>query len=345
MSAEKIVQLGLHEALRDGGRFGIPSEFIKNLGTSLDISALSAYLDLMMEPKDRTIWKWVNDASGLKINSIKVGVGKQGIDYAAITLSDPGVWLPITLFLYETPKRKLNFYCPRRGNIQINHYPYCVCSGLSGKDITEQKKETAKSYVKQARHIIDDLVPSALRHPYRLRSAAKWYDDKWVVIDKDGIKLKQPDPHPVLVVGASMAYMIEDFEHRVVQKTITTTEKPKKEKKVLGGPGKELLIVHPDAEDWLSYLFGYKTRGIYTGMSSGNPDAPTPDDVRGWGVDYPIYQFDKGILYERTISGSRDRAVWRLDEFDEYLEYPVIEKIKKMYPGIQPSDIFMSDED
>lgn len=343
MSTEQVVQLGLLEALRDGGRFGIPSEFIKNLSTSLDISALSAYLDLMMDPKDRTRWEWVNDAPGIKIDSIKVGVGKQGIDYAAITLSDPGVWLPITLFLYETPKRKLNFYCPRRGNIQINYYPYRVCSGLSGKDITEQKKELAKIYVKQARHIIEDLVSSALRHPYRLRSAAKWYDDKWVVIDKDGIKLRQPDPHPVLVVRASMAYMIEDFEHRVVLKG----SKPKttKPKPLIGGTDKELLIVHPDAEDWLSRLFGYKTKGIYTGMSSGNPDAPTPDDVRGWGVDYPIYQFDKGTLYEKTISGSRDRAVWRLDEFDEYLEYPVIAKIKKLYPGIQPSDIFMSDED
>ena len=79
-------------------------------------------------------------------------------------------------------------------------------------------------------------------------------------------------------------------------------------------------------------------------MTQSNPDVPTPEDRDGF--DYPIYQFDKGTLYEKVICGTTDRAVWRCNDWDEtHLEDAVIAKIKTLYPGIKATDIFLSDED
>ena len=78
-------------------------------------------------------------------------------------------------------------------------------------------------------------------------------------------------------------------------------------------------------------------------MTQNDPDVPTPEDAECF--DYPIYQFDKGTLYEKTITGSRDRAVWRCDKFEDYLDPKVVARIRMLYPGISASDIFMSDED
>lgn len=347
-----IKHLGLNRKLRNGGRYGIPNNLVKTINLP-DMDTLRSYMDLLMKKEDKETWKYILDLSG-KIDSVKIGVSSEGIDYAAVTVSDPGKYMPFTFFIYSTPDNKLNIYLPTRGNMCLDKRPIPDCSSLRSCDVatflttyaswtpssTDQEKMAAE-YRNVANTILNDLYPGKMYSTI--------YDkyDHYELLDK-GIFKVGPDRIEINYDGdqieilPNMDLMIEDFSHRVVVKG----SKPKvvKPKPVIGGTGKELLVVHDDASDWLSRLFAYKTKGVFAKMTQSNPDVPTPEDRDGF--DYPIYQFDKGTLYEKTICGTTDRAVWRCSSWDEtHLEDAVIEKIKTLYPGISARDIFLSDED
>ena len=114
MSAVVLCYLGLDKKLRNGGRYGIPSEFIKNIRIS-DIDDFRSYIDLYMGKEDKKTWEYIYNLTG-KVDSTQTGVTREGIDYVAVTLSNPGKYLPFTVFIYETPDNKINIYCPIRGN-------------------------------------------------------------------------------------------------------------------------------------------------------------------------------------------------------------------------------------
>jgi hypothetical protein len=361
--AKTTCYLGLNKKLRNGGRYGIPSTFIKNLTIS-DVAEFRGWMDLLMKTEDKKTWEYVYNFTG-QISSVNIGVTKTGIDYAAVTIYDKGNYLPFTIFLYETPEHKLNLYCPERGNLlykikgvkdripdlsQIDLSDYDTKKYLSqvnsstgpvyGLGGSGENFKKAVDYHIYSWGILDDTHPD--RKDWIDISILDLYNNN-VHIGPDKITINLDGNEEEYVLG--MSYMIEDFESRVVQKTPATSRKTpvRKPKPVIGGAGKELLIVHDDAASWLSRLFGYKTKGVFTKMSQNNPDVPTLDDLEF--CDYPIYQFDKGTLYEKVMEDGTDRAVWRCDEFDDYLGAEVIEKIKMLYPGIAASDIFMSDQD
>lgn len=348
-----IKHLGLNRKLRNGGRYGIPSNLIKNAHIS-DIDDLRAYMDLYMGKEDKKTWEYIYNLSG-NVDSAQTGVTGEGIDYAAVTIHDLGKTLPITIFLYETPDNKLNIYLPIRGNMCLDKKPIPDCSSLM---LQQDVESYLRTYTPLGRMLTDqealaaeyrDVANSVLNELYPGKTYSTVYDkyDHYDLLDK-GIFKVGPNKIEInydgeqIEVVSDMGLMIEDFSHRVVlkgSKLKTTKSKP-----VIGGPGKELLIVHPDAEDWLSHLFAWKTKGVYTRMTTDNPDISKEDAEKSWG--YPIYQFDKGVLHEDSRTGDRDSAVWRCSDWDEvYCEDDVIEKIKKLYSGIQPSDIFLSDED
>ena len=357
--AKTTCYLGLGKKLRNGGRYGIPSTFIKNLTIS-DMAEFRGWMDLLMKTEDKKTWEYVYNFTG-QISSVNIGVGKNGIDYAAVTIYDKGNYLPFTIFLYETPEHKLNLYCPERGNLLYkmgdvkDRIPDLSWIDLADRD-TKNYLSLANSPRAPFRGSGENFKKAEDYHRYAWCILGDTHPDKsWIDIsildlynnnvhigpDKITINLDGNEEEYVL----GMSYMIEDFESRVVQKTSATSRKTpvRKSKPTIGGTGKELLIVHDDAAPWLSRLFGYKTKGVFTKMSQSNPDVPTLDDL-GF-CDFPIYQFDKGVLYEKTICGATDRAVWRCEHFRDYLDSMLIAKIKKLYPGIEASDIFMSDED
>ena len=357
--AKTTCYLGLGKKLRNGGRYGIPSTFIKNLTIS-DMAEFRGWMDLLMKTEDKKTWEYVYNFTG-QISSVNIGVGKNGIDYAAVTIYDKGNYLPFTIFLYETPEHKLNLYCPERGNLlykmgdvkdripdlswidladrDARNYLSLVNSSTGPFRGSGENFKKAEDYHRYAWCILGDTHPDK---SWIDISILDLYNNN-VHIGPDKITINLDGNEEEYVLG--MSYMIEDFESRVVQKTSATSRKTpvRKSKPTIGGTGKELLIVHDDAAPWLSRLFGYKTKGVFTKMSQSNPDVPTLDDL-GF-CDFPIYQFDKGVLYEKTICGATDRAVWRCEHFGDYLDSKVIAKIKKLYPGIEASDIFMSDED
>lgn len=358
--AKTTCYLGLGKKLRNGGRYGIPSTFIKNLTIS-DMDDLRGWMDLLMKTEDKKTWEYVYNFTG-QISSFNIGVGKNGIDYAAVTIYDKGNYLPFTIFLYETPEHKLNLYCPERGNLlykmgdvkdripdlswidladhDARNYLSRVNSSTGPVRGSGENFKKAENYHRYAWCILGDTHPDK---SWIDISILDLYNNN-VHIGPDKITINLDGNEEEYVLG--MSYMIEDFESRVVQKTAATSRKTpvRKPKPTIGGTGKELLVVHDDASDWLSRLFGYKSKGVFTKMTQSNPDVPTPDDRDGF--DYPIYQFDKGTLYEKTICGTTDRAVWRCNDWGEtHLEDAVIAKIKTLYPGIKATDIFLSDED
>ena len=339
---------GKYKNLRNGGRIGVSSTLIKSLG-STNLEAIQGYLELLMKPDDKTRWDWFIQAKGQI--SLKVGAGTNGVDYLAITYSEPGKYLPITLFLYEAPGGKLNIYWPEKGNTTNSPSPIPVISFpstipgnivevLSGNRLpgntTEEHK--ALNFRVIAYNITKELLgkyEGIDTFPENVNNVSLG-PDKIRVKDSDGVEYEvEPD----------FNLMVQDFSARV-ENSSSPIAKPAKP--APGGKDKELLIIHPDATDWLSRLFGYKTKGLYAGMTTDNPDISLKDSEKS--LSYhgkPIYQFDKGVLYEKTVcSGGRDRAVWRSDSWDDTpLSDEVIEKIKALYPGIQASDIFLSDED
>lgn len=350
-----IKHLGLNRKLREGGRYGIPSSLIKNAHIS-DIDDLRAYMDLYMGKEDKKTWEYIYNLSG-NVDSTQTGVTGEGIDYAAVTLSDPGKYLPITIFLYETPDNKLNIYLPTRGNMCLDKKPIPDCSSLIpqgvvasylrnytplGRTLTDQEALAAE-YRIVANTVLNDFYPG--------RVCSSVYDkyDHYELLDK-GIFKVGPDKIEInyngdqIEIVPSTDLMIEDFSHRVVIKG-STKPKVAKSKPVIGGVNKELLWIHPDAKGWLSNRFAWKTKGIFTGMTSDDPDVSV-EEAKKLDFEDSIFQFDKGILHEDSRTGDRDSAVWRCDDWDDvWFEDAVIEKIKKLYPGIQPSDIFLSDED
>ena len=80
-------------------------------------------------------------------------------------------------------------------------------------------------------------------------------------------------------------------------------------------------------------------------MTSDDPNVSI-EEAKKLDFEDSIFQFDKGVLYEDSRTGDRDSAVWRCKDWDDvWFEDAVIEKIKQLYPGIQPENIFLSDED
>ena len=339
---------GKYKKLRNGGRFGISSTLIKSLG-STNLEAIQGYLELLMKPEDKKRWKWFIEAKG-QISS-KVGAGTNGVDYLAMTYSEPGKYLPITLFLYEAPGEKLNIYWPEKGNTTNTSSPIPVISlpspipnnivqVLSGNRLPNETEEEHKAL--SFRVIAYKVTKELLGKFEGIDTFPENVNN--VSLGPDKIKIK--DSYGVeYEVEPDFNLMVEDFSARV-ENSSSPIAKPANP--APGGKDKELLIIHPDATDWLSHLFGYKTKGLYAGMTTDNPDISLKDSEKS--LSYhgePIYQFDKGVLYEKTVcSGGRDRAVWRSDSWEDTpLSDEVIEKIKALYPGIQASDIFLSDED
>lgn len=351
-----IKYLGLERKLRNGGRYGISSTFIKNLKV-LDVDDIRAYMDLYMKPEDKKAWDLVYKFSG-QVDSTLTGTTKSGIDYVAVTLSNPGKILPFTIFIYETPENKINIYCPIRGNQLVNKEPIPVFLKLNTAlpgvvNILQNGYKTrsvgpandyeaeALEYIYTAHEILESIHPEKT-HPWRLSSFYAMYFNSDIKIGPDKIETNFGGFSVQVELG--MDYMIEDFESRVVQKSAATV-KVAKPKPVVGGTGKELLWIHPDAKDWLSNRFAWKTKGVFTGMTSDDPDVSV-EEAKKMDFEESIFQFDKGVLYEDSRTGDRDSAVWRCKDWDDvWFEDTVIEKIKKLYPGIQPSDIFLSDED
>ena len=349
-----IKYLGLERKLRNGGRHGISSTFIKNLKV-LDVDDIRAYMDLYMKPEDKKTWNSIYKFSG-QVDGTLTGVTKSGIDYVAVTLSSPGKILPFTIFLYETPENKINIYCPIRGNQLVNTEPIPVFlklntalpgvvgilqNGYKTRSVgpANDFEAEALEYIYTAHEILESIHPEKT-HSWRSETFYDMYSSSEIKIGPD--KIETDFGGFGVQVELGMDYMIEDFESRVVIKgTVTKAPKP-----VPGGTGKELLVIHPDATDWLSRLFGYKSKGLYTGMTTDGVDVSLEDAEKWLSNGDPIYQFDKGVLYEKTVCGDRDRAVWRCDDWEHTpLSDEVIEKIKTLYPGIQPSDVFLSDED
>lgn len=313
--------LGTDEKLRNGGRFGIPSTLIKNIKIQQgDLEGWQGYLDLLMEKKNKNVWDWFINIGHGQV-SYSLGVGKNGIDYAALTYSSKGKYMPITLFLYETPNHKLNLYWPRRGNTSIDRFPIPVCSNLRGYKKLQNYSADVVCDLKVLPHIvIDSLSEELLGRSYPISLDLSCFDpDDDMFIGRGLFKTEE------YKIEADMNLMVEDFEHRVgLIPSPTTTKKPK-----IGGKDYELLLVHPDAEEWLDSLFRYKTKGVFTGL---------------YAYGYPIYQFNRGVLYEETETGDRDRYVGRCKNWD-CIEDDIIPKIRSLYPNIQPCDIFISDED
>ena len=347
MSAVVLCYLGLDKKLRNGGRYGIPSEFIKNIRIS-DIDDFRSYIDLYMGKEDKKTWEYIYNLTG-KVDSTQTGVTGEGIDYVAVTLSDPGKYLPITIFLYETPENKLNIYCPTRGNICIDKRPIPDCSKITKSIIdnsknghnTKEEDLLASNFILFGGRIIISIFPKAictslLGIPSRdVCDVLKIGPDK-ITVDFDSVTHE---------VTSSMTLMIEDFSHRVVTKSASTAKKAPKPKPIIGGPDKELLWIHPDAKGWLSHKFAWKTKGIFTGMTSDNPDCSI-EEAKKLDFEDCIFQFDKGVLYEDSRTGDRDSATWRCESWDDvWFDDSVRAKIKKLYPGIQPENIFLSDED
>ena len=325
------VYIGVNKKLRSGGRFGIPSTLIKNIKiVQGDLEGWQGYLSLYMAKEDLERWKWLVNIGHGQI-SYTLGVGKNGVDYAALTYSDPGYLMPITLFLYETPKKKLNVYRPGRGNTSYYDIPIPICNNLREIDKDESYPlplSQWKTDFKIGRSYFICQVLYSMYNDFPLSSTDKADFSQDTII-----------PEPGLKIAPNFDMMLEDFEARVVIKGTggtSITKASKKTKPAIGGTGKELLIIHPDAEDWLNKLFKWRTNGVFTGLYA-MPVYMNPD--------YPIYQFDAGVLYEKTVEGVRDQAVWRCTNWSDYLESDTIKKIKQLYPGIHPSDIFMSDED
>lgn len=362
--AKTTCYLGLGKKLRNGGRYGIPSTFIKNLTIS-DMDDLRGWMDLLMKTEDKKTWEYVYNFTG-QVSSFNIGVGKNGIDYAAVTIYDKGNYLPFTIFLYETPEHKLNLYCPERGNLLYkmgdvkDRIPDLSGIDLSNNDAKNflfnvntgpgvrrrlsgcgEDYEKARSYYAYSWGILGDTQPNSDWVNINLLDL---YRDH-VHIGPDRITINLDGHEEEYVLG--MSYMIEDFESRVVQKTASTARKTpvRKPKPVIGGVDKELLWIHPDAKDWLSNRFAWKTKGVFTGMTSDNPNASI-EDAKSMDFEESIFQFDKGVLYEDSRTGDRDSAVWRCANWDDvWFDDAVVEKIKKLYPGIQPENIFLSDED
>ena len=329
------IYLGTSTKLRNGGRYGIPSNFIKNIKLPQgDLSGWQGYLGLMMEKEDQKRWSWLVNIGRGQV-SYKLGVGKNGIDYAALTYSSPGELFPITLFLYETPKNKLNIYRPGRGNTSIFDYPIPVCTDASKftASWTYPMKDYSNIFGVPADVIFGETHQEVIKELVAAGGTGVYKDPDYsgseITIDKR------------YVLRPSFDMMLDDFEHRVVQKGASKPVTPRKAKPVIGGKDKQLLIVHPDAAPWLSRLFGYKTKGIYIGMNA--------DELYGRvGVDedFPIYQLDTGVLYEKVDTGSTDRCVVPCRNWGETrLNSAQITKVKQLYPGIGPEDIFWSDED
>ena len=318
------IHLGIDEKLRNGGRFGIPSTLIKNIKIQQgDLEGWQGYLDLLMEKKNKDVWDWFINIGHGQV-SYFLGVGRNGIDYAALTYSSKGKYMPITLFLYETPNHKLNLYWPRRGNTSIDRFPIPVCSNLRGYKRLQNYSADVVCDLKVLPHIvIDSLSEEFFRRSYPIaldHSSFDPVDDMF--IGKDLLNTEE------YKIEADMNLMVEDFEHRVGLIPSPTTPKTIKKPKI-GGKDIELLIVHPDAEEWLDSLFKYKTKGVFTGLCADG---------------FPIYQFNRGILYEETETGRTDRCVERCENWD-YIDNDTVSKIRSIYPNIQPCDIFISDED
>ncbi len=335
--------LGLEKKLRNGGRYGVPSNLIKNARIS-DMDDLRAYMDLYMGKEDKKTWKHIYNFYG-KVDSTQTGASGEGIDYIAVTIHSPGKTLPITIFLYETPDNKLNIYIPTRGNLCIGRTPILDCTKItkavlsSVKGSTEEEAQLVMCFLEFSGKIATSALPKDVSDAILSEVPVKDLGDIFT-IGPDKITISYNSE--IYEIVQSMSLMIEDFSHRVVLKG----SKPKttKPKPVIGGANKELLVIHSDAENWLSHLFAWKTKGVYTGMTTDNPDISKEDAEESW--SYPIYQFDKGVLHEDSRTGDRDSAVWRCSDWDEvYFEDDVIKKIKKLYPGIQPENIFLSDED
>jgi len=348
--------LGLEKNLRKGGRYGIPSNFIKKLNIT-DVDDIRAYMDLYMSPSDKLTWDHIYHFSG-QVDSVLFGIAKTGIDYAAVTLSKPGKILPFTVFIYETPDNKINIYCPIRGNQLVNKAPIpaflklntalpgvvnILQNGYKTRSVgpANDYEAEALEYIYTAHEILESIHPEKT-HSWRSSSFYDMYFNSDIKIGPDKIETNFGGFSVQVELG--MDYMIEDFESRVVQKSAATV-KVAKPKPVVGGTGKELLWIHPDAKDWLSHRFAWKTKGVFTGMTSDDPDVSV-EEAKKMDFEESIFQFDKGVLYEDSRTGDRDSAVWRCKDWDDvWFEDAVIEKIKQLYPGIQPSDIFLSDED
>ena len=352
-----VKHLGLEKALRNGGRFGIPNNLVKTINIP-DMDTLRSYMDLYMKKEDKATWDYILKLAG-KIDSVQVGATGEGIDYAAVTISDLGKYLPFTFFIYSSPDNKLNLYLPTRGNMLMDKKPIQDCSSLSATsqaavdvlrdwkyaaDTATSEERLARSYQQIANFVLNKFYPG------ELFSVVFDSCDHLDLLSKGILKV---GPTNIVInyggdtteIVSNMDLMVEDFSHRVVIKSAATSKKSTKSAPVIGGTDKELLYIHPDAENWLSHLFGWKSKGVFTGMTSDNPDVSMAEAKKMCFEDC-LFQFDKGVLREDSREGDRDSAVWRCRNWDEvWFEDAVIEKIKKLYPGIQPENIFLSDED
>lgn len=336
--------LGLEKKLRNGGRYGVPSNLIKNARIS-DMDDLRAYMDLYMGKEDKKTWKHIYNFYG-KVDSTQTGVSGEGIDYIAVTIYSPGKILPITVFLYEMPDNKLNIYIPARGNLCIGRIPILDCSKITKaalsavKGSTEEEVQLVMCFLEFSEKIATSALPKDVSDAILSEVPVKDLGDIFT-IGPDKITIDYNSE--VYEIIQSMPLMIEDFSHRVVLKG--SKSKVAKPKPVIGGADKELLWIHPDAKDWLSHRFAWKTRGVFTGMTSNDLDVSV-EEAKKMDFEDSIFQFDKGVLYEDSRTGDRDSAVWKCSDWDDvWFDDSVIDKIKKLYPGIQPENIFLSDED
>jgi len=339
------LSLGNWRSLRKGGRYAAPGDFSKINIKQGDLEGWQGYLELLMKKEDKSRWEWFLSAKDGVVNYTK-RITSSGINYIVleITLKD---YLPITLFLYTTPDDHLNLYWPGRGNTSIEDNPMHEIYDIDLKDQTNVEilkfgsatvsGKFNASYLKTylyceyVKKLVDDeFKDKEFQDLYKLHPYFAYLTGT-IMFGPGKIQIKEETFGYDFEVAANIKMMIEDFENRVVLKTAGTTVKPKKATPIIGGKDKQLLCVHPDAADWLSRLFGWKTKGIDTKLGD---------------QDVPIIQFDKGVLYEKVITGATDYAVWPCSSWDETpFDENQVTQLKQLYPGIDCTDVFMSDSD